>query len=78
MTHASFPALWQIEKQQEEAASSSNRQEQNQLLSVTAAAVERKRFATKEGLSGMGRAARVAEGTAILKLGVRERGGSIG
>ena len=32
----------------------------------TAAVVQRKRFATKEGLSGMRRAARFAEDTAVL------------
>ena len=38
-------------------------------------AVQGKLFATKEGLSGMRGAARFAEDTAVLKLGVREHGG---
>jgi len=42
---------------------------------TTAAAVKGKLFATKEGLSGMRRAARFAEDTAVLNLGVREHGG---
>ena len=41
---------------------------------TTAAAVQGKLFATKEGLSGMRGAARFAEDTAVLKLGVREHG----
>ena len=44
--------------------------------STTAAAdVQGKLFATKEGLPGMRRAARFAEDTAELKLGVRKHGG---
>ena len=41
---------------------------------TTAAAVHGKLLA-KEGLSGMSRAARFAEDTAVLKVGVREHGG---
>ena len=42
---------------------------------TTAAAVQGQLFAKKEGLSGMSRAARFAEDTAVFKLGVREHGG---
>ena len=42
---------------------------------TTAAAVQGELLSTKEGLSGMRGAARLAEAAAVLKLGVREHGG---
>ena len=41
---------------------------------TAAAAVQGKLFATKEGLSGMRRAVRLAEDTAVIELGVRGHG----
>ena len=65
--HVTWPSRLSAETRQEE---------QNHLLILgTAAAVQGKLFATKEGLSGMRGAARFAEDTAVLKLGVREHGG---